>query len=383
MKRINRGAYALFYTTVLITVLACGNPAGADLPFSPPDIPGKTAAESGLRVRALCYIDVDRYNPLNAGDYTLKDGTLFFDYVVLGAARVRHDSRGWYIDIPPSLAALLEKRNSITVPLQKKGIKVLLGITGGGDGISYESLTDDAVRYFSQIIKDVLDNYRLDGAEFYDKGAGKPGLPFYPNEADYANADEREKAWLSGGDSMNNLIYRLRTRFDGDSNKIILLREENYGRRFPNNVSGSAEEATFSGTAQQINYFINPRFDAFEPESANNDNAPFVYHAQYAPLAVNLGGDSNTAAVMPPIEDPLGKGRDITGYSKRFAEAGDYGLLYYHNLKAVSEAAREPYLAVPSSPGVKLTQAEYISITARAVFGQDVVCQGGNHQRTW
>jgi hypothetical protein len=86
---------------------------------------------------------------------------------------------------------------------------------------------------------------------------------------------------------------------------------------------------------------------------------------------------------MPPIEDPQGGGRDITGFSRRFAAAGDYGLLYYHNLKAASEAAAEDYLAVPSSPGAKLSQAEYISITTRAVFGHDVVCRGGDHFKTW
>jgi hypothetical protein len=116
---------------------------------------------------------------------------------------------------------------------------------------------------------------------------------------------------------------------------------------------------------------------------------------QYGPLIINLGGDSRTNTVIPPPEDiTFNVGGDDPGETETvrgiyamtgmFTDfGGDFGAVYYYNLKPVSLAESEPFLEIPSSPGTKLTQAEYMSVTSRAVFGRDVVCSDGRHLKDW
>jgi hypothetical protein len=100
---------------------------------------------------------------------------------------------------------------------------------------------------------------------------------------------------------------------------------------------------------------------------------------------VNLEGDPATGTVQPPIEDPLAGGEDIYGFTDRLAMNGDcdYGFIFCYNLKPVSQAAAENYLAIPSQPGTKLSQAEYLSITSQAIFGRNVICTGGDRLKDW
>jgi hypothetical protein len=382
-KKIN-GAVICAMLLVIITG-ACELSGGADLPFTMPSIPEKNAVVSGSSVKAACYVDAGHYNPLNAMDYTL-NGEQFFDYVVITAAQIKKDSRGIYIYLPDGLRRLLEKRKTHIVPLQRKGIRVLLSITGGGDAASFGDLTEDDITVFSRLIKETIDTYNFDGVEFYDDGAGSPpGIKVYPPDL-YTDPDEVFEGWIRGGDCMNNIIYFTRQLFlAGSLNKTIMVREKNFGSYLPPDVSGSEGEATFSGTAEQIDYFINPYPAVFKDESVINDNsnAYFIYHNQYTPLFANLG-DEAAGSAIPPVYDPDGAG--ITDFTDQFNMAADYGLLCYYNLKSNSEASSGNYL-VDTRPGANagsaLTQAEYISLTTQALFGGDVVCSGGDYRKDW
>jgi hypothetical protein len=332
-------------------------------------------------------------------DYTLEQrGVQFFDYVVLGTARLKNDARGLYLYRSGSLHYILEHADTYIIPLQKKGIKVLLGIRGGWDGISFGTIRVDDIAILNRQIVDIINHYHLDGVEFCDTDAAKSSRPeeFPWPEGDifedgkwkhvdlYPGDDsKRNVAWDQGGDMMNNFVFRLRQLLPDFQNQPIIVLEENYGRYLPVEVSA----ADFTARNDQINYFVNPSFNRFGSaadtpgESANSN----VDHLLYGPLAVNLDGDPSTGTVMPPIEDPLGGGQDIAGFTAAFAGEGscDYGLIYYHNLKSVSQAAAEHYLALPSNPETKLTQAEYISRSSRVIFGEAVSCSGGDYQKTW
>jgi hypothetical protein len=364
---------------------SCELSGGEDLPFTMPAIPVKNAVVSGSVVKAACYVDAERYNPLNVMDYTLS-GEQFFDYVVITAARIKKDARGMYIHLPGGLRGLLEKRKTHIVPLQRKGIKVLLSITGGGDAASFGDLTEDDITVFSRLIKETVDNYKLDGVEFYDDGAGSPPeTRVYPPDL-YTDDDEILDGWIRGGDCMNNIIYFTRQLFLAQfMDKTIMVREKNFGAYLPPDVSGSEGEATFSGTAEQINYFINPCPDTFKEESTINDNsgAYFIYHNQYAPLLANLG-DESAGTAIPPVYDAGGAG--ITDFTEQLNLLADYGLLCYYNLKSASEALSGNYLSDTrpgASAGSSLTQAEYISLTTRVLFGRDVICSGGDYCKDW
>jgi hypothetical protein len=343
----------------LIVLGACV-PAGPELPFSPPPAAKKIVSASGYPVKALCYIDAGRQNPLNVMDYTLA-GAPYFDYVVLGAARIKKDAKGIYLFFPDGLQTVLNRRNRLIVPLQKMGIQVLLGITGGGDNSTFGTMNKDDVEvYIPHLIQQYLNNYRLDGIEFYDTGAG-PSV--YPPDICTSAAEIRE-AWLKGGDSTNNVLYFTRKLIGAADARPIIVREENFCRYLPQNVSGSEGEATFSGTAEQINYFINP-YPRFVAESVQNNNNPyFLYKEQYCPFLIDLDGSQP----VPSVTDPSGQGNDIQTLSERFARS-EYGLLYYSGLKAVSQAGFD--------------QAAYLSVTAQVLFGQNVICSGGNRLKDW
>jgi hypothetical protein len=390
-------AAALLTGLLLVFLGSCPQSGGTELPFYTPG-PNKTGI-GGFDVRVLCYVDVEKYNPLNVLDYTLEQQqTQFFDFVVLGAAQLKQDSRGPYLYCPESLQYVLDHATTYLVPLQKKGLKILLGIEGGGDGLSFGTIGEDDIEIYNRQIKNILEHYDLDGVEFCDTGAAKsssPGEFPYPegdifedgawNHVDLypGNPGEREGAWENGGDVMNNAIFKLRQSLPSYDNQPIIVREENYGRYLPPEVSAT----DFTARDDQINYFANPYFNQFgsDPGNLGESVVRNLDHRQYGPLSVNFEGDSVTGTVMPPIEDPLGLDQDITGFSTAFAMGGscDYGLIYYYNLKPVSQAAAENYLVRPSDTGIKLTQAEYISITSLAVFGEGVICSGGDYQKTW
>jgi hypothetical protein len=371
----------------LLVLSACSLEGGGQyLPGMARPIPDKMAGNA--KVKAACYVDLDRYNPLNAGDYTLSTGVQFFDFVVLGAAQLKKDARGVYLYLPDNVRKVLERRNTYLRPLQQKGISVLLGITGGGDGISFGTLGEDESTVFVQAVKDVIDTYTLDGVEINDINGSIS--PFYPDEV-YADSDDIADAFYEGGDTVNNLLYYLRKALvpnDERFRKTIMLREINYGRYLPFMVSGSTGEAAFAAAPEQIDYFINPHFDQFVAESAQMETGAvdsFITHRQYAPMAVDLGGSGNPT-VVPPIDpaDPEG----IYQYTNRFKTGAadgsgtcDYGLLYYQNLKAVSEAAAENYLIAANSS--RFTQAQYLTISSQSLFQRMVVCNGGDHLKDW
>jgi hypothetical protein len=372
----------------LLVLSACSLEEGGQyLPGMAPPIPDKMAGNT--KVKAACYVDLDRYNPLNAGDYTLSNGVQFFDFVVLGAAQLKKDDRGVYLYLPDNVRKVLERRNTYLRPLQQKGINVLLGITGGGDRISFGTLNEDESTVFVQAIKDVIDTYALDGAEFNDVNGGPS--PFYPDEV-YSPPEDISDAFYAGGDTVNNLLYYLRKALVPSNEKFrktIMLREINYGRYLPFMVTGSTGEAAFAAAPEQIDYFINPRFGQFAPESAQKEigaTEPFITHRQYAPFTVDLGGGNGNPTVVPSLDSADSEG--IHKYTERFKTGAadgsgtcDYGLLYYHNLKAVSEAAAENYLI--ASDGTKQTQDGYLSISSKLLFQRAVNCTGGDHLKDW
>jgi hypothetical protein len=315
------------------------------------------------------------------------------------------------------LSHVLENRKIYVKPLQVKGIRVLLSITGGGDRYSFGSLTTDEAHAFTGEVMGFLIHYGLDGVELNDENAGPS--PFYPDklraaglledldvdfdrDGDIDEDDDEKAAWYHGGDMMCNLTYYLRLEYQKEvyNRRVTIVREANFGRYFPSIVSGSADEPIFVGFASQSDYFVNPYSYRFVSDSAQQEpysNEPMLNRSKYAPFIVDLGGDpqSNTDRVVPtldPASNPANPGDpgtpgSVNDFSVWFKDGGvpgdpyesgrcDYSLLYYHNLKAVSEAAAEDYLTTGAA---RYTQAEYMSLTSQALFGDDVVLAPGAH----
>jgi hypothetical protein len=369
-------------TTLLAAALAlvsCLQFEGTELPINfVEDRTAKFVGEAAVRV--FCSIDTGKYNPLNALDYTLgENGPPYFDYVAVGTAGLKRDSRGVYIDLPPDLYTVLERRFTYIVPLQKQGIKVLLGIAGARDGVSFGTITDDERKVLAYSIVQILELYSLDGVELNDANAAKSAADFPWPEGDFIaedgtittiiaeDPDKALQAWTAGGDRMTDLIWSIRedmnaslkkaeegrkdSMVDSLNLKIIIVREENYGKYLREDVPSGY----FISRDDQLNFVVNPAFDRFGSREQPGDSILFnLKHTQYGPLAIDLDGAA----------------QDLRDFSNRFAEAKDYGLIFYQNLKPTP------------TPEVNREMTAYMSVTSRAVFGKDVVCAngGGNYQ---
>lgn len=149
-----------------------------------------TAKASGIV--SIAYIEVNGFNPLNAGEWTLSSsGKQFFDIVNIFAANIKFDEATGrvYLSLNPNVQAILDGRDKYIKPLQDKGMKVCLTILPDHDGVGFANLTDADIRTFAAELKAVVETYGLDGVDFDDEYAeytnyDRPGF-VEPSSAPY------------------------------------------------------------------------------------------------------------------------------------------------------------------------------------------------------
>ncbi len=131
------------------------------------------AKATGIKIISCQEVnDSDPLNPLNHLCFTLKDtGKPLFDMVILFAANIKYDIQtgGVYLYNNPNVQYLLSNREKYLKPLQDKGIKVVLGILGGGERSGVANLADETAREFAKNLKATADTYLLDGFFFDDE----------------------------------------------------------------------------------------------------------------------------------------------------------------------------------------------------------------------
>jgi Glycosyl hydrolases family 18 len=140
------------------------------------------AAKSGPKCAA--YIEVDSNTILNTGRYTLEDGSNVFDFTMVFAANIKKNGSHVVISNGPSVQKVLDNAKTQIQPLQAKGIKVLLSLLGGGDGVGIANFaSQDAAAHFAGLVKDEIQKYGLDGVDLDDEYAdyGKSGTA-QPNQ---------------------------------------------------------------------------------------------------------------------------------------------------------------------------------------------------------
>jgi len=388
-------------------------------------------------ITIVCFVDVENQNPLNAGDYLLEDGGPYFDIVILGSAQIKRPGgpkAAVELFIPPGLQYVLNNRNKYIVPMQRMGIKVVLGITGGQDDISFGNIKgeeddkapnpDFYMIAFANKISEFLQQYQLDGVELYDTNAAKdpPDLDTYPYpdggfegwpEIDRFPDTERgryenrmawgnipEDMWSGSGGGLQLAVLCKRIR--GSSNEymkkleetLILVRDRNYGAYI------APEPVVFDFRNAYVNYYISYEYDVFgasrgkqgskmpngmEPIPVGGSSIEAMEYNLFGPLSIDL------VTVTPPIYDAAGN--DIDGFSdlfmeypkRDFTEEEYYGLIFYNGLMAASDEGDRFRDTRPGSPteGENLTQADIFSISSEKIMRQKVIRLGGNHQKTW
>lgn len=127
---------------------------------------------------AVCYVETNDVNPLNAGDYWLEEGYTFFDIVELFASNIHKETVNGQVRptlyLNDKLTNVLENGGVDTYvrPLQENGIKVLLTVLGDWQEIGLSNMTNTQADQFATILAYVVEKYGLDGIGFDDEYSG-------------------------------------------------------------------------------------------------------------------------------------------------------------------------------------------------------------------
>ena len=389
----------------LFVFLACPSDEG-ELVYTV-ERPDKNPPKSRFPVRMSLHVDTENITDARrilreAGNYYVEVNTPdqrelelpYFDYLILSGGTIKQGSATTYLDLSANLKTILNERSSLLKPLRGKGIKILVGITGGGDGISFGSLANETEQVvFAQQCADTCKYYELDGVEFYDIGGESLIRNPYPEVGEYyfdgiemvripdaAEGGEGicEEAWKKGAaymtDMMSYLIEMLGagSSFQGDvavdhvENAPILVREVGYGRRLPPAVP----RYDFSTTLSCVGYSINNdpgRFgislvDGETDELRHNTGESylgFVGTRRFAPMMVDLSKDLNNPDYkLDEFSNRFGTRNYPTDETDLPEDPHNsvYGMVYYENMQVRSDK-----------------QTEFLSVTSRRIFNKAVI----------
>jgi hypothetical protein len=385
------------------------------------------------KVKTVVYIEVNNYNPLNAASYILEDGTLLFDYAVIFAANIRNRNcgadpksndgcteNGPHVHLNENVRRLLENREKYIKPLQDKGIKVLLGLLGDHDGISFGTMNDTERAAFTANIKRDVETYGLDGINFDDEWGSKEDTdnwgenqetispnsiwtypvtelhwPFRatvyrnPNmgiaagngQFDAPSEDDQNRMWQESGENYYKTIKAAREALGPD--KIVSLYEYNAGRYITPEGRPNGEAAV-DLLRDALDFTLQPWYSQYIADSANG-----LARSIYSPFGMDLGGEAyyQNGTPLPPIVSSDGDEHGpntIYDYSTRFknaaAEGKAYNMLYLYSLRPASELLKhDPDEAAPS-----VTREAYISMMTGILFGQEcVLADHGDYRKDW
>jgi hypothetical protein len=311
-------------------------------------------------------------------------GPYYFDYIVLSTAKMEVAAdKSITLDVT-DLLPILDNRVAMLSPLQSKGFKILLGVTNGGDGITFANLPYTLRQPFAKTIKDILDKYGLDGIEFNDENGGEGAYPEVGKEFyDPANDEEENPGelwdtvapaseyyvddyWHRGGHNYGAFLtyFRLNVQsWETPTTSVIgtwqdnpiLVRETGFaGGKTGNSYNTDnymqdmiqddhRPEMEFTSITTQVNYFLSPQVlggsgdQPFGWEGTGQSIMSYAVHNLYSPGILDL---ENTTEPQ------------ILAFSRRFAEGNKekreddldwgtiYGILYYTNLNVSDNAAK-------------------------------------------
>jgi hypothetical protein len=410
----------------MVMVLAgCAQPESAGSPFEVfPPIPQKRLVTSDAPVEAVCYVDVERENPLNAKDYVIgQNGAQFFNYVVLAYGFLTKDERGYtHLALRPGLQHVLNNSVRYIKPLHEKGIRVLVEVRSGdfadtdnGTGTGLGTLDMAAINELTKELKLVVDQYGIDGFDFNDRGGGKTAYPpltrnlkqfqsespLYPDELfqDDEGSLLSEEAietvlWREGGSNFSNLIQRTNEAlretytiaYKNGSNETsdtqslersILVRAHNHGNYLLSQLRMAYMPDAYSGAdpkvAGNLKYIVRDiPYDKTQPHASlwdegQNRDVGAESDDRYTPFTVDLSasGRKTSDGARDLAGDFLKK--DLNPNS---SENSRYGALYFTGLQSSSE----------------FDFAGYISYFSLKLFGRNVRLSSvgaGNYQKTW
>ncbi|MDR3284430.1 MAG: hypothetical protein LBS97_04545 [Treponema sp.] len=381
--------YNVFVCAVLIVFLS-GCPEATDtteLPWTfAPGITDKSAYNTtGEEIRAKAALEVTgSQDPLLALNYRLDNayGPYFFDYVVLTWAKMTvtkgSGKLAFGLDLS-EIQSILNDKSAKIAPLQAKGMKVLLGVTNGGGGITFANLPYNYREAFAKTIKDTLDRYGLNGVEFNDQGAGAGAYPsmgaaeYYDPASDEGDGVPDDGSTVSIGSASQVLAYwkdgalnysafltyfRHQEHDTGTTAAIIgsyadnpiLIRETGFagGSGRTNYMDqwirdDHRPQMEFISVTDQVNYYVGATVPPFNDGSGSfgwegtgaSVMKNFVTHMFYAPGIIDLS--TVTTGDLSYFGRRFGWGNQDYDADEDYDAGYAYGLIYFSNLTEGSE----------------------------------------------
>lgn len=155
-------------------------------PYEDPD---GVRVYNGRDMFTVFYLNTSMFDPRLANDMVLMTDWGDEDsprigignIVNLRTASVGYDEITGKVSVAPSsdMRYVLEHYAERVAPVQESGRKVCICIEGGGKGIGFCNFNDNQIADFVAGVKSLVDTYRLDGINLWDRNAGygQEGLP--------------------------------------------------------------------------------------------------------------------------------------------------------------------------------------------------------------
>lgn len=273
-----------------------------------------TVPQYEKNIKNLCYIEVNNDNPLNAGEYTLSDGTPFFDIVSVFAANINLNAEGEpYIHCNEQVTFVLQHADEIIRPLQKKGIKVHLSILGNHDDAGMRSLSPEGAKAFAKELKMYADIYGFDGFDFDDEYSSYA-------ENNYKGSAQSGPGVVASAAECTSANYM---RLMEACREVLPKGESTFG------IYWYTDDDQPSGPhlEELIDYAVYGAYGAF-----GEYRQQAISNAIEAPYAITLSGLDNKGKIIPVSvnETYLDKVKD-----------GKYGYFAFYDLKADRMYVRE------------------------------------------
>ncbi|MFF9048858.1 endo-beta-N-acetylglucosaminidase H [Streptomyces parvulus] len=290
LARSRAGKAALALTAVAAVALGTTTTTGATA--APAPDPAPAAAKQGPT--SVAYIEVNNHSMLNAGKYTLADGSgKAFDVAVIFAANINYDTgtKKAYLHFNENVQRVLDNAATEIRPLQQKGIKVVLSVLGNHQGAGFANFTSQqTASAFAKEMSDAVARYGLDGIDFDDEYAeyGQNGTA-QPNASSFVH-----------------LVTALRANMP---DKIISLY----------NIGPAASRLSYGGVdiSSKFDYAWNPYYGTWQVPGIG------LPKSRLSPAAVEIGRTSQST---------------VTSLARRTVDEG-YGVYLTYNLDGSDRSA--------------------------------------------
>ena len=142
--------------------------------------------------------------------------------VNLRTASVGYDEATGKVSVTPSsdLRYVLEHYAERVAPVQESGRKVCICIEGGGKGVGFCNFNDDQITDFVASVKRLVETYRLDGINLWDRntGYGAEGVPAM-NTTSYPRLIQKLRETLGTQKLLTVVDYQEPTAYFDDTEK--------------------------------------------------------------------------------------------------------------------------------------------------------------------